>query len=288
MKKIIYLLLLLLIFTACSNSNSRSNISNGSDVLFSGPKNYSYTKQDLYNVLKLSSNDAVETHILKNIAKKYDIDMTNIEAQADELINMYTEQGQDIYIIQYYGSLDAYKQMYMDSLVVDSLNKVYVENNFDTIVEENKPVKMQIGIFTTEDDAKKCIEDVKAGTTFDTAAVNNNSTNTPATSIYTDSNASLNLSVKEYLNSTDTTGLSSIIPYTTVQSTSESSNETTEYYVLNIESRDVNDFRNEFIEVATLKLDNKEVRSYFFKNHDLKFFDQDIYEYMSKQYEVLK
>ena len=179
--------------------------------------------------------------------------------------------------------------MYIDSLLIESLNKTYIEENFDSLLADYKPVKMQIAIFDTQEKAEKFIEDVNGGTTFDTAAVNNGSTNTPESSVYLDSSSSLNLEVKNYLNSTDKIGLSSIIPYTTAASTSDGqTSETTSYYVLNVESRDVNDFKEEYINLVSLELTGDEAKNYFFNKHDIKFYDQDIYKFMSSKYEVLK
>ena len=289
MKKLIIILFTLMLLASCSNTNSKSSISNGSDVLFTSPKNISYTKGELYDNLKNSSTEAIENSVLKAIALKYDINMDDLDKQAQEFIDLYVSMGYENYLISYYGSLEAYKELYKESLIVDSLNKKYVDENFDELLKDDKPVKMQMAIFEKQEDAEKCISDVNNGTTFDTAALNNNATNTPATSIYKDSDPSLNLEVKSYLNSTNNVGLSSVIPYTTTMTGSDgSTSETTTYYVLNIESRDVNDFKDEYVELISVDLPTTDVRNYFFKKHKIEFFDQDLYEYMSKKYEVLK
>ena len=121
------------------------------------------------------------------------------------------------------------------------------------------------------------------------AAVNNNSTNTPQSTVYSDSDETLVYDVKEYLNSTDTIGLSSIITYTTSAVGADGTTaETSTYYVLNIESRNADDFKDEYVELMSAKQDLSTVENYFLDKHDISFYDQDIYKLMSSEYEVLK
>ena len=62
----------------------------------------------------------------------------------------------------------------------------------------------------------------------------------------------------------------------------------TTYYVVNIISRDVSEFHDEFVDTMSLSLDTDIVTDYFFNKHKIKFFDQDLYKLMSEEYEVLK
>ena len=197
--------------------------------------------------------------------------------------------GYESYIIAQYGSLDAFREYYLSQLLINELSKVYVLENYDKLLSEDAPVKMQMAIFSELADAEKCIEDVNNGSTFDMAAVNNNSTNTPQSTVYSDSDETLVYDVKEYLNSTDTIGLSSIITYTTSAVGADGTTaETSTYYVLNIESRNADDFKDEYVELMSAKQDLSTVENYFLDKHDISFYDQDIYKLMSSEYEVLK
>ena len=60
------------------------------------------------------------------------------------------------------------------------------------------------------------------------------------------------------------------------------------YYVLNIVSRNTDDFKDDYIAVKTEKIGVEGVKDYMFNNHEIKFFDQSIYEMMSSKYEVFK
>jgi hypothetical protein len=289
MKKIIVLLFVLLLMAGCSADSHLSKVSEGETVLFKGP-NKTFTKQDLYKQLKVTDSGAITTDIMNKIAlASADIDMDKINADADELINTYKEMGYEDYIIASYGSMEAYKDSYISTLLFSELSKLYVKDNYDTIIGDDKPVKMAIASFDSEEEALKCIEDVNNGSTFDMAAANNNSINTPSTSVYSDSDQSLVYEVKEYLNSTDKTGLSTVI-VNIATSTDADGNQTEKktYYVLNIESRNADEFKDEYIELKAAETEAETVRNHFMSSHEIKFYDQDLYELMSSTYEVLK
>lgn len=285
MKKLLIVLFALLLLAGCSQSSHYSFLSDGDDVLFKGPK-ASYTKNDLYKSLKVSGEDGIKQDILDHIALKLDgIDMDALYADADELIENYKSMGYDYYIVSQFGSIDAYRKYYVSTLLVSELAKVYVNENFEELSKDKKPVKMQVASFKTLEDAQKCIEDVNNASTFDMAAVNNNADYAPASTVYTDDDASLALEIKEYLNSTDTLGLSSII--TSASSDSSSENAET-YYVLNVESRNIEDFKDDFIALLAASESSEDVTKYFLTTHKVEFFDQDLYELMSAAYEELR
>ena len=290
MKKISILLFVLLLLAGCASSDHNSHPSDADKVLFTGPNNVSYTKDDLYRSLKLANADTIASDILDHIALKLDgIDMEAINKEADEIIETYQSIGYESYIISYYGSIDAYRKSYISSMLLSELSKAYVNEDFDHLVEEKKPIKMQVAAFDTIEDAQQCIDDTNNGSTFDMAAVNNNAQAAPQSSIYTDDDTTLVYEVKEYVNSTDQTGLSTII--TSVVSSQDASgnvNETNTYYVLNIESRDVNEFKDEFIEHQASATDAETVKEHYLTNHSIEFFDQDLYEIMSAKYEAFK
>lgn len=289
MKKIIIVLFALLLLAGCSNNNHYSYLSDGDDVLFTGP-NTTYTKNDLYKSLKLSNTSGISSDILDQIAMGLEgIDMEQINADADSLIETYQSMGYESYIIASYGSVEAYRKSYVSSLLLNELSKEYVKLDFDHLVEEKKPVKMQVASFASLEDAEKCIEDVKGGSTFDMAAVNNNADSAPVSSVYTDDDTTLAFEVKDYLNSNENTGLSSVIVNTTTtQGTDGTAVENNTYYVLNVESRDVEEFKDDVITLLASEVSTDDVKNYFLSSHKIEFFDQDLYKNMSSLYEVLK
>ncbi|MBQ2657425.1 MAG: hypothetical protein IJF87_02505 [Erysipelotrichaceae bacterium] len=288
MKKGFTVILIALLLSACSSKNIYSYLSNGDDPIFTGP-NVTYTYNDLYKSLKVSSGEEIENQILLSIADTYDIDREELENQAQETIDLYVSLGYEEYLTSYYGTLDAYKEMYVSSLILNELAKIYVEENYETLKEGDLPVKMQLASFDTQEDAQKCIDDFNSGSTFDMAAINNNSLNSPQSAVYVDSDSSLVYEIKEYLNSTDTTGVSSIITTTSMSKDDDGNDvESHTYYVLNVESRNADEFKEDYISLAASNASLETINKYFFTSHELKFYDQDIYELMSGNYEELK
>lgn len=288
MKKILTVLFTLLILVGCSSSKGYSKLSNGTDVIYTS-KNGDFTKNDLYKSLKLSSEAAVETDLIYKIAELEQIDTTTIEKETEELISMYQQMNAEYYLIAQYGSIDAFRKSYNADGIVKELAKAYINTKFDEYVQEDKPVKMQVAFFDTEEAASKVIDDVNNGSTFDMAIANNGYEFESANQVYLDTSSTLDLYVKQYLNETTNTGLSSVI--TSVATTTDANGNyenKNNYYVLNIESRDVNDFKDEYLTQKTEAVDKTEVKSYFFEKHNIEFYDQDIYEMMKEKYEVLQ
>ena len=205
------------------------------------------------------------------------------------MINAYIEMGLESSIISYYGSIDAYRDLMYESALISKLSEIYVDENFDSLVEEQKPVQMQLATFDTIEDAQATIDAVNSGSTFDMAAINNNSTSTPETSIYRDTDSDLVLEVKDYLNSTDTTGLSTIITRTVESSDADgNTTETNTYYLVNIISRNAEDFKDDLKSLISSEVELETIENYFFTKHKIEFYDQDLYEMLSSEFEVLK
>ena len=288
MKKILTILFALMLLVGCSSSSAGySKVSDDPDMIFTYGNGY-YSAGDLYKTLKLQSGAVIENSILETIAAKYEVDIDGIKNDADELIEMYTSIGYESMIISYYGSIEAYRSTVISSAIIDALGQQMVKDNLDSYVNEDKPVKMQYASFSTLEEAQKLVDMVNSGSSFDMAVLSVDENANPQSLIYTDK-SEMNYVVKEYINSTDTTGLSTILTSDTV-SKDENGNDvtTSEFFVLNIISRNVEDFNEEYIDTAVSSLEADDIINYFFTKHDIKFYDQDLYELMTKNYEVLK
>lgn len=279
MKKILITLFALLLLVGCS-SKGYSDVTNGDEILFKGP-NTTYTKSELYKTLKKASAESIENDIINKIAKNMNLDLTAVEQEADEMLELYKSMGYESAILAYYGSDDTFKQMYINDGIMSLVTGNYVDEKYDELIKTDKPVKLQLASFDNEESANKLIEDVNNGSTFDMAAANNGYSQDTTASVYIDSD-DLIFEVKQYLNETDTIGLSSIITATNTDGTVNT------YYVLNIISRDAKEFLDDYKGVKKETLSPTVVKNWLFENHDIEFFDQDIYEMMKSTYEVLK
>lgn len=287
MKKVLLITFALLILVGCSGEKGYSKLTEGEDIIFKSPDK-TYTKNDLYDVLKVSSEQSIENDLLKRIATKLNVDFSKAEEEAQSTVDMYTSMGYEQLILQQYGSIEAFKEMYMYSGILNELAKLYVEDNYNDFVKQDKPVKMQLARFDVLENAEKLIKDVENGSTFETAAANNGYETECTPAVFLDSD-DLALAVKNYLNETDTEGLSKVITDTNTSQDADGNDVTTEtYYVVNIVSRNVDDYIDDYKAVKAENVDLEEVKTYMFKNHDIEFYDQDIYEIMKAKYEVLQ
>lgn len=286
MKKLLITLFALLMLVGCS-SKGYSKISDGDEVLFKGP-DITYTKDELYNSLKKASEESIENDIINKIATKMNLDLQKADEEAEEMLQLYKSMGYESAIIAYYGSDESFKQMYINDGILRLLSGKYIDEKYDELISKDKPVKMQLVSFGDEETANKFIEDINSGSTFETAAINNGYTTETTPSVYIDSD-DLVVDVKQYLNETNNLGLSSIITSTS-SSTDANGNisNLNTYYVLNIISRDAKEFLDDYKAVKQENLDTVTVKNWLFENHNIEFFDQDIYEMMKSTYEVLK
>ena len=286
MKKILVVLFTLLLLAGCTKGYSQ--ITTGEDILFKSPDS-TYTKSDLYNTLKVYNADSIKLDILNTIASNMELDMSNIEQQAKDTLEMYKQIGYGDYIIASYGSEEAFIKYVISNSVIDALSEVYIDDKFDSIVNQDKPIKMQYVYFEDLDVANKFIEEVKAGSTFDMAAVNNEFITSPEEGVYLITDNNLPFEVKEYMEDTNNVGLSSIITTSTSTQDSEGNIVTNnKYYILNITDRNIENYKDSYKELKLESTDDNAVVNYMFETHKIEFYDQDIYELMSSKYEVLK
>lgn len=286
MKKLLIVLVTILALTACS-SKGYSSLTEGNDVIFKGPDG-EYTKEDLYKSLKILSEEPITLDIVNKIAEIENVDMEAIENEADESIQNIYEQGYEFYITYYYGSTEAYKEGLISTLVYTELKKNYILEKFNENVEDDAPLKIQKAFFEEEELAKKALEEIANGTTFDTAVVNNGYESDPQTVIVLDSD-DLPIEVKSYLKNTGELGVSDVIN-TAYETTDADGNAISaiRYYIINVVDNDINNYKDEYVELKAQSISDETLINYLFSKYEIKFFDQDLYEIMSKAYEVLK
>ena len=90
-------------------------------------------------------------------------------------------------------------------------------------------------------------------------------------------------------------GYSDVIKSTTYQTSTTTDTtaqtdqtvETSKYYVVNLVNKDVDSFKDEFVELLkTSLLDSTKVINFYLAKHDFKVYDQKTYDLLSKTYEV--
>lgn len=287
MKKILVVLLTLLTLTACTATKGYSSISDGEDIIFKGPDG-NYTKAELYKSLKVMSEKPIVTDIVKKIASIEKVDFDQISQEVEDEIQTVIDQGYEFYIQYYYGSLDTYREVVTTAKLYDALKKNYANEKFNETVGVDTPIKMQVAYFENEEECNNAIVEIDNGTTFDTAVLNNGFAGDPQVKVYLDSD-DLPIQVKTYVKEGEPTGLSNKI-VTSTTSTDADGKEviTSRYYIVNIIDRDVNNYKDEYLNIKASDTSDETLINYLFTKYDIKFYDQDLYEIMTKAYEVLK
>lgn len=293
MKKILFIILITLLLAGCSDSKKYSYITNKDDVIFVNDKE-NFTKGDLYKTLINTSESYIEDEILLQIAKNLEVDMDEIEEEAQNTIQSYIDSGYEQVIISYYGSIDSYKQQIKKTSILKKLKDIYTEENYENFAKDDNALKMKMSYFIYEDEATIALRNIESGNDYDTEISNNKYVEESFDSaLYTNSSEDLPQEIKTYLAENDTTGVSKVIPVLVENTESEGTEtdaaiEEYRYYILNIESRDVNEFKDEYIQYKTGVVEDEEVKKYMFENNDIVIHDQDIYDVLKEKYEVFK
>ncbi|MGN1406646.1 MAG: hypothetical protein ACI4WM_10245 [Erysipelotrichaceae bacterium] len=284
MKKILLSLSLLMVLCACSSS-SEVKISNGDEVIWSSSKD-KYTSQNLFDDMKKNDySSKIVTSILNKTAVLDGIDTTSTDEELGEGYDYYVEMlGQDT-VNYYFGSRENYIKSYRTSEIISKYFEQEVLSDYDTYVDTYKPYKAQIIYFDDEAAADKTIETFKAGeNTFAYAASEAGYGSEVTEQIYTDK-SDLPVEVKEVaLNSSEPQCVKVIT--STVQTDSEGNSVTKgRYYVVNIISTDAEEFKDEFVDhVVTNYIDSETVVANVLNKHNVKFYDQETYDYMKEAY----
>lgn len=289
MKKLLIVLLALLTLVGCTNKGGYSQVSDKDTVIFKSDK-ITYTKADLYKSLKMDSVDAIMNDIILKIAEIQGIKEEDIDAKYLEEVEEMKASGIYDYYVQYMGSEEQMAIALKTSIKFQELKKMHIEEEFDALVKEDVPVKMQVSSFADKETADKCLKEINEGSTFDMASINNGYTTSSQEKVYFDSD-DLPIEVKTYINDVSTTNGLVKEPIETVKKSTETDGTETEtktYYLVNIIEKDPVNFKQDYIDAKTEKFDTQELINILLSKYDIQFYDQDLYNAVTKEYEVLK
>lgn len=286
MKKLLIVSIMLLLLSGCSKGSSVA-LTNGSDLLWEGPKD-SYTKQDLFDDMKNLNNysSVISNSVLKTIAE---VDGIDIEAEIKALEEQYDSYMEILgdYAVSYFGD----KTSFVNTLLPDSIASRYMKNdveaNFDSYVKENNPYYGTIFYLTDKDMADDIYQMVKDGEhTLEYAATEAGYNDNVSASVYTDK-SDLPVEVKEVILNNDAPYFG-LLPVETFATSSDTITSSFRYYVINITSKDVSTFKDEFIELLSSDFDKTALIQELVDKHDVRFFDQTSYDSFSTVYEGAK
>ena len=289
MKKIIIVLLSLLVLCGCSNSNL-SHVSNGEEVLYEGPDGISLSKDELYQYEKqFDIKSALSSSLISKIAEKEGVNIKDIQKNAEDYIDGMIEQGYGEFVTYYYGSRDAYIKDSTNYEAKRSLLKKNIEVDFDEYLTKYEPFKASIVYFADEESANNVLTYLDENeSTFAYACTLNGYSSEVSETVYTNSNTEIPSEVRTWIND-NSQGVSPVIKVTTVANDSNGNSKSEDrYYLVNLLSKDVNTFKDEFVDLMTSEIDENLVINDLIKKHKVTVHDQDIFDALHSQYEAVK
>jgi len=289
MKKILVLFACLLMLVGCSDDNHTAKYNDDTVIYQIGDKKF--TNNDLYNIVSnYDYSSIIEDELLISLGKAEGIDTEQFNEGAEEYVTtlMFYSSYYGVDYLSSYGGEENAKRAYIATSCQTELTRNYVKADFDSYVEDHSPVLAQYAYFEDEESAKNVIEMVNNGSTFEMASADNGYTETLDNGVFVKSDNSVPSEVKEAIFNGNL-GISSVIlSVKTITDTDGNETQTPYYYVVNIVSKNVEDFEDKFIEriVGGDFLDLTEITNYYISLHDVHFYDQNAYDYMSSKYEL--
>ena len=230
------------------------------------------------------------SYIIEKLAIIEGIDVDSIKSEVEESVNQMVEAGYESFIISYYGSVENYKNSSISNAALVDLCENEVNNNFEQYVSDNDPYKAEIVYFDTKEAAEAVLDAVNNNeNTFEYACSENGYSSEVTETLYTDTDSDLPVDVKEWVLNTSEPTLSDIIEVsTTVNDSDGNSTVNTRYYLVNLISKNVEDFKEEFVSNIVSTMDKDTVINSLLEKHSISIHDQRIYELLKEEYEAIK
>lgn len=290
MKKLLLTVSALFLLTACTSAHY-TKVSDGDSVIFTKNDGTSYTKQDLYTTMVNNDvTDLLSIRLVNKLAELEGVDVESIRSEVEATTNSMVEAGYESFINSYYGSVENYNKSYISSQCLTALAKQTIEANFDKYVEDYAPYKAEIVYFDEKETAQAVIDAVNnEESTFEYACTENGYEGEVSETLYTDSDSDLPVEVKDYVLNTENTGVSNVIEVATTMTDSDgNSTVTNRYYVVNLISKNVDDFKDEFIEKVASDIDTDDTINALLEKYNFEVHDQRVYELLKAEYEAVK
>jgi len=291
MKKFVKIALLVVlslsVLSGCKDATA--TISDKSTVIMTIGKT-KITKGDVYDAM--CNDDAaniIVTKALALIAEK-EVELTDdIKKAAEDIYTNYKEQieknKQDFEeTIKSYGyeSLEAFMDYCTETARSNALTDKYIEDNWNTILEEYAPVKARIiSISGVSDDAaakekiQSALAEIKDGGDFEAVAAKfSDNKDLGKEALYT-RKSSLDYNVLQYLSTVNAPGLSDII----------TSQKGTTYYIVQVTNINAEQLKDELIK--SLKDTNDFVNgiyTHYCEKHNFKIYDIGLYNLIKNNY----
>ncbi len=284
MKKLMIALLVLLLAGCSSNAAKGAQVSDPTQVIFEG-NGKKYTKEDLYyTLLGYDYPSALLYDMVYKCAVSEETDFSAYDEEIDSTIEFY-KMYYGMTDFAEYGGEETFRRLLAASHFLEDKKKEFAEADLPTYLENDVPVLAKLAYFDDAEAAQKAHDMIEGGNTFEMAVLENGYDTQVTETIYLDSNETLPLQVKEFFHSADA-GLSPVITSIT-QTTDSSGNtiDTARYYLIDLISKDVNDFKDGYLAIKTELIEDNDAIKKIFAEHEIVFYDQETMDKMKSTYE---
>ncbi len=293
MKKLVKIALLSFITVAllAGCKDATATVSNPKEMLIK-IGNVTVTKGDVYaEMMKDDASNTVVNLALKQIANAEVETTDDIKKEAQSTYDDYKAQiestGVDFEtgLKQYgYASAEEFMDYCISTVKADRLLDKYIDENWDKLVEENKPVKAKMiwvdgsnGMEDAQKEANEAIALLKSGVSF--AEVSEKYNDRPAYAeekLYTlANNSTLDYNVLQFMLNTTTPTLSEAIQANTGSA----------YYVVQVTNTNINQMKDEFITAYKNMTNTRDtVFHNYFKAHKFTIYDIDVFNTVKANY----
>ena len=293
MKKLVKIALLSFITVAllAGCKDATATVSNPKEMLIK-IGNVTVTKGDVYaEMMKDDASNTVVNLALKQIANAEVETTDDIKKEAQSTYDDYKAQiestGVDFEtgLKQYgYASAEEFMDYCISTVKADRLLDKYIDENWDKLVEENKPVKAKMiwvdgsnGMEDTQKEANEAIALLKSGMSFEEVSEKYNDRPAYAEEkLYTlANNSTLDYNVLQFMLNTATPTLSEAIQANTGSA----------YYVVQVTNTNINQMKDEFITAYKNMTNTRDtVFHNYFKAHKFTIYDIDVFNTVKANY----
>ena len=293
MKKLVKIALLSFITVAllAGCKDATATVSNPKEMLIK-IGNVTVTKGDVYaEMMKDDASNTVVNLALKQIANAEVETTDDIKKEAQSTYDDYKAQiestGVDFEtgLKQYgYASAEEFMDYCISTVKADRLLDKYIDENWDKLVEENKPVKAKMiwvdgsnGMEDAQKEANEAIALLKSGVSFEEVSEKYNDRQAYAEEkLYTlANNSTLDYNVLQFMLNTATPTLSEAIQANTGSA----------YYVVQVTNTNINQMKDEFITAYKNMTNTRDtVFHNYFKAHKFTIYDIDVFNTVKSNY----
>ncbi|MBE6104533.1 MAG: hypothetical protein E7193_06540 [Erysipelotrichaceae bacterium] len=293
MKKLVKIALLSFITVAllAGCKDATATVSNPKEMLIK-IGNVTVTKGDVYaEMMKDDASNTVVNLALKQIANAEVETTDDIKKEAQSTYDDYKAQiestGVDFEtgLKQYgYASAEEFMDYCISTVKADRLLDKYIDENWDKLVEENKPVKAKMiwvdgsnGMEDAQKEANEAIALLKSGVSFEEVSEKYNDRPAYAEEkLYTlANNSTLDYNVLQFMLNTATPTLSEAIQANTGSA----------YYVVQVTNTNINQMKDEFITAYKNMTNTRDtVFHNYFKAHKFTIYDIDVFNTVKANY----